>query len=356
MPRFHALKVAEVRRETPDSVSIALQVPDALREEFVFQPGQYLTLRATIDGEEARRPYSLCSSPDEPLISIGVRKQPGGAFSTFANERLKAGDTVEAMPPEGRFVLKPGAPGRHVLAIAAGSGITPILSIAKALLANDARARFTLIYGNRTSQSTMFAEPLEDLKDRHLGRVTIVYLLSREALEVELRHGRIDAARLAALADGVVDVRAVDEAFLCGPEGMIAEASRALAGLGLPGERIHVERFTPAEPRKRFVPPPAGAAETVVARVSVKLDGKRNAFDMLASDPNIVDAAARAGLDLPHSCKGGMCCTCRCRVVEGAVEMAANYSLEPWELEQGFRLACQSTPTTPTLTLDFDQT
>jgi ring-1,2-phenylacetyl-CoA epoxidase subunit PaaE len=355
MSRFHALKVAEIRRQTSQSVSIGFAIPDELRGEFSFAPGQYLTLRALIDGEELRRCYSICAAPDENFLRIGVKKVEGGAFSTFANEDLRPGDILEVMPPEGRFICPEGAPGRHLLAIAAGSGITPILSIAKSLLARDAEARFTLIYGNQTSGSVMFAEDIEDLKNRCLQRFSVVHILSREPQDVPLLHGRINAERIAALATGVVDLATVDHAFLCGPEGMIAEARSALQALGLPGERIRSERFTASAPRQRFRAPSKAELGAVVSHVSVKLDGKRHAFDMLASDENIIDAAARAGIDLPYSCHGGMCCTCRCKLEKGEVAMAVNYSLEEWETKAGFVLACQSTPKTAEISLDFDQ-
>ena len=288
-------------------------------------------------------------------IRIGVKKVEGGAFSTFANENLKPGDIVEVMPAEGRFTVPEGASVRHVLAIAAGSGITPILSIAKSLLARDAAARFTLIYGNRTSNSVMFAEEIEDLKNRCLQRFSVVHVLSREPQDVPLLNGRITAERIRALANSVVDLATVDHAFLCGPEGMIAEARSALQALGLPSERIRSELFTASTPRRRYQPTPTAEPGEVVAHVSVKLDGKRHTFDMLASDENIIDAAARAGIDLPYSCHGGMCCTCRCKLEQGEVEMAVNYSLEDWEMKAGFVLACQSRPMTAEISLDFDQ-
>jgi len=354
MSRFHALKIAEIVRQTPGSVSIGFAVPEELRSEFAFTPGQYLTLRASIDGEDLRRSYSICSAADEALLRIGVKKVDGGALSAFANENWKPGDVVEVMPPEGRFTLRAGAPGRHVLGIAAGSGITPILSIAKSLLASDASARFTLVYGNQTSNSVMFAEEIEDLKDRCLGRFTVIHVLSREAQDVELLHGRIDAKRIQALARGVIDLATVDEAFLCGPEAMIAEARTALGALGLSEDRIRAELFTASTPRAHFHKPVAAEPGIVVSRVSVTLDGKSNTFEMLASDENVIDAAARVGLDLPYSCHGGMCCTCRCKVEAGAVEMAVNYSLEDWETKAGFVLACQSTPKTAEVSLNFD--
>ena len=355
MSRFHALEVAEVRRQTSDSVSIGFKIPDKLTSEFAFIPGQYLTLRAVIDGEDIRRSYSICSAIDESLLRIGVKKVGGGAFSSVANETLKPGDVVEAMPPEGRFVIPQGASARHVLGIAAGSGITPILSIAKSLLAREPEARFTLIYGNRTSNSVMFAEEIEDLKNRFLQRLSVVHVLSREPQDVPLLNGRITAERIGALANGVVDLATVDHAFLCGPEAMIAEAKAALQALGLPSERIRSELFTASTPRRHFHPAPSAPRGEIVSHVSVKLDGKRHAFDMLATDENVIDAAARAGIDLPYSCHGGMCCTCRCRLEKGEVAMALNYSLEDWEMKAGFVLACQSTPKTAEISLDFDQ-
>jgi ring-1,2-phenylacetyl-CoA epoxidase subunit PaaE len=355
MSRFHALKIAGIRAETPDSVSISLDIPDDLKAEFAFEPGQYLTLRTTLDGEEIRRAYSICSTPDEATLRVGVKKVSGGAFSTFANENLRPGDVVEAMPPEGRFThRKAGA--RHVLAIAAGSGITPILSIIKTLLARDPDVAVTLIYGNRTSATVMFAEEIEDLKNRYLDRLAVVHILSREAQDVPLLSGRITADRIRALATGVVDLTGIDEAFLCGPESMVTEARSALGALGVAADAIRAELFTAAPPRKTYrAPASTEVGADRLATVTVTLDGKRHRFEMLASDENLIDAAARTGLDLPYSCKGGMCCTCRCRVTEGAVDMAVNYSLEEWETKSGFVLGCQSRPTTPGIAIDFDQ-
>jgi ring-1,2-phenylacetyl-CoA epoxidase subunit PaaE len=354
MSRFHALTIADIRRETPDSVSIRFAVPEALKADFAFQPGQYLTLRAMIDGEDIRRSYSICSGLAEGTLRVGIKRVAGGAFSTYAKENLKPGDRLDVMPPDGRFTPKLDRPGLHTLGIAAGSGITPILSIAKTLLARDDAARFTLVYGNQTSQSVMFAEEIEDLKNRHLGRFTVVHILSREAQDVPVLSGRITEARLTDLANGILDLKTVDEAFLCGPEGMVAEAKSALAALGVPAEHIRSELFTASAPRKSYTPRTQAEARTVIAEINVTLDGKGHRFEMQASDTNILDAAARAGIDLPYSCKGGMCCTCRCKVEAGAVEMAVNYSLEPWETEAGFVLACQASPKTSEVALDFD--
>jgi ring-1,2-phenylacetyl-CoA epoxidase subunit PaaE len=356
MSRFHSLTVADMRRETRDSVSIRLAVPEALRSAFTFTPGQYLTLRATIDGEDIRRSYSICSSPDDGELRVGIKKVPGGAFSTFANESLRIGDSIEVMPPQGRFTPKPASAGRHLLGIAAGSGITPVLSIIRSILSREPASRVTLIYGNQTSQSVMFAEEIEDLKNRHLGRFAVAHILSREAQDVAVLAGRITADKLRALANGIVDLESVDEAFLCGPEGMVSEAKTALAVLGMAPGRIMAELFTTSAPRKRYnAPVDMQQAAKAVSRITVTLDGKRHAFDLLEGDESLIDAAERNGIELPYSCKGGMCCTCRCKVESGAAEMALNYSLEDWEMQAGFILSCQARPTTQALALDFDQ-
>lgn len=355
MSRFHTLTIADVRRETRDSVSIALAVPESLKSHFAFKPGQYLTLRAMIDGEEARRSYSICSGLHDGELRVGIKHVDGGLFSAYANENLKPGDRIEVMPPEGRFVPDMDKTGRHFLGIAAGSGITPILSIAKSALEQDPTARVTIVYGNRTSGTVMFAETLEDLKNHYLGRFNLIHILSREAQDVPLLSGRITAEKLHALADGVIDLRHVDQAFLCGPQAMVDEARAALTALGLPQDKIRTELFTAAAPRASWRPSVHTDDSAIIAQVTATLDGKQHQFPMHADDENIIDAAARAGIDLPYSCKGGMCCTCRCKVESGEVAMAQNFSLEEWETKAGFVLGCQSRPLTKTLTVDFDQ-
>jgi ring-1,2-phenylacetyl-CoA epoxidase subunit PaaE len=356
MSRFHTLTVADIRHETRDSVSIGLVVPDALKASFAFAPGQYLTLRATLDGEDIRRSYSICSSPDDGELRVGIKKVQGGAFSTFANETLRVGDILEVMPPQGRFTPKLASGARHVLGIAAGSGITPVLSIIRSILSREPASQVTLIYGNQTSQSVMFAEEIEDLKNRHLGRFAIAHVLSREVQDVTVLTGRITAEKLEALAQGIVNLATVDEAFLCGPEGMVREAKAALLKLGMAPGQIMAELFTTSALRKHYVAPlPARDHVETVSRITVTLDGKRHAFDLLKGDESLIEAAERNGIELPYSCKGGMCCTCRCKVESGAAEMAFNYSLEDWEMNAGFILSCQARPTTPALALDFDQ-
>ncbi len=355
-PRFHDLKVAAIARETPEAVAVAFEIPDALRETFAFRPGQYLTLATDIDGQEARRSYLICSAPGEPTLRVGVKRVADGRFSSFVNERLSVGDTIRVMPPEGRFTSLAGERHDYVL-IAAGSGITPMLSIAKTVLGHEPDSTITLIYGNRSTDTIMFREELEDMKDRHMRRLSVVHLLSREAQDVELFNGRIDGARITELAGrGLIDVAAADGIFLCGPGEMIDEVSIALKALGVEEDRIRFERFTPSgdAPAPRARSARAQEAAEAGVEIEVVLDGVRRAFPMAETDATVLDAAHRAGLEIPYSCAGGMCCTCRCRVAEGEAEMAVNYSLQPWEIEAGFTLACQTRPTSKRLVLDFD--
>jgi ring-1,2-phenylacetyl-CoA epoxidase subunit PaaE len=356
-PQFHALKIAEVRRETPESVSIAFAVPSALAEAYCFAHGQHVTVKLPLHGEEVRRSYSICSGLDDGELRIAIKKQEGGVFSTFANERLKPGDTLEVMTPTGHFTvpLDPAAE-RLYLGIAAGSGITPLLSIIKTVLAREKRSWFVLLYGNRTTQSIMFREALEELKDRFLERFSVTHVLSREAQDVPALSGRIDAAKLALFLGGALPPAAIDHAFLCGPGDLVETAERALQGLGLPERRIHVERFTvDGAPAPQQRPERAtGAKRDIVAEAEAVLDGIRHRFP-IGAEETVIDAALASGLELPYSCRGGMCCTCRARLVEGEVAMDHNYSLERWELEAGYVLTCQSHPKTKRIVLDYDQ-
>ena len=345
---FHPLTVAAVRPEGDGAVCVSFDVPDEMRETFRHRPGQYLTLRRRLEGREVRRSYSIACAPGDGLC-VGVRRVPGGAFSDWA-QALAPGDVVEAMPPEGRFVL--GEEG-SVLLIAAGSGVTPMVAIAARTLERGGSA--TLVYGNRTASSIMFKDALEAMKDRHMGRFRLIHVLSREEQDVELLNGRVDGAKVAALARaGIVDPAGVDAVFLCGPGEMIDDVSGALRGLGLPDERIRFERFGTEGATQRPRSARAEAAAASGARVDVVLDGARRSFVVAEGDGSVIEAAERAGLELPWSCRGGMCCTCRCRIEAGSAEMAVNYSLEPWEVEAGFTLACQARPTSDRLVLDFD--
>jgi ring-1,2-phenylacetyl-CoA epoxidase subunit PaaE len=353
-PRFHPLRIADIRRETPDAVSIALAVPEDLRETFGFACGQYLTLRTNLDGEEVRRSYSICSGLDDGEIRIAVKRVEGGRFSGFALAGLAAGDAIEVMPPMGRFGLmpEPGA-ARTYAAFAAGSGITPILSIARSVLAREPGSRFFLFYGNRTTGSILFREALEALKDRFLDRLSVFHVLSRETQDVDALNGRLDAAKAALFLRRIVPAASLDHAFVCGPAAMIEAVTGALREAGVPEERVHVERFTPADGARAAPPRPIAPAAAPAALATVITDGIA-AEVPVAEGETVLDAALRAGLDLPFSCRGGMCCTCRAKVAEGAVAMDLNYSLEPWEVAAGFVLTCQARPTTPRVTIDFD--
>lgn len=354
---FHPLRIAEVRRETPDAVSIAFVVPPELAEAYRFQPGQHLTLRTVLDGEECRRSYSICAGLDDAALRVAVKRVEGGRFSAFANTQLRAGDVLDVMTPQGRFGIAPD-PGaaRVYVAVAAGSGITPVMSIARSVLAREPRSRFLLVYGNRTAQSIIFKDALEDLKDRYLSRFVVHHVLSREPQDLPVLGGRIDGAKVASLVRAAVPPDAVDHAFVCGPGGLIEEAKAALVGIGVPVERVHVELFwtdgMPVPARREAAP--TGAVEEAVATARITLNGLHHDIAMRAGE-TIVDAGLRAGVEMPYSCRGGMCCTCRAMLVAGEVKMDQNYSLEPWELAARFVLTCQAHPLTREIVVDFDQ-
>lgn len=371
MHDFVPLTVADVRRETSDAVAVSFAVPTAHAADFRFRPGQHLALRTTLAGTEIRRTYSICSGPGDAHLAIAIKRIPGGVFSNWACDTLRPGTILESMPPAGRFVL-PDPPGerRHVLAFAAGAGITPIMAMAEHAMRRQAGTRFTLIYGNRDADSIIFRQRLEDLKDAYVDRLTLVHVLSRnEESDTPLMEGRITADKVAAFARHLFHVDDVDHAFLCGPGSMIRDVRNALFAAGFARDRVHHEFFAagggayrsaagatveagggrPSDPAAAMTG--AAFAETEIVAV---LDGKRHRFQARPGEA-VVDAALRAGLRAPYSCKGGMCSTCRARVVEGAAAMRVNYSLEPWEVEKGFVLTCQATSTSPRLVVDYDQ-
>jgi ring-1,2-phenylacetyl-CoA epoxidase subunit PaaE len=352
---FHRLRIADVRRETRDAVSIGFEIPAALRDAFMYVPGQYLTLRAMLDGEDIRRSYSICSGLDDGEVRVAVKHVEGGLFSGYANTRLREGDTVEVMPPSGRFgvPIVPGLARVHV-GIAAGSGITPVLSILKTVLTREADSRFILLYGNRSTASIMFRETLEDLKDRFVDRLSVCHVLSREQQDIDVLNGRLDAERLRTLLPRFVPPAAIDHVFLCGPYDIIDQLSATIAGLGVAADRVHVERFTPAGgvvALARHKPVAANVPPFAVA--TIIHDGKTNIAPVAKGEP-VLDAALRAGLDLPWSCRAGMCSTCRARLTRGTVQMTQNYSLEPWEIDAGYVLTCQAHPTDTHVTVDYD--
>jgi ring-1,2-phenylacetyl-CoA epoxidase subunit PaaE len=355
---FHPLRVKSVRPETDEAVVVSFDVPAELAEQFRFTHGQHLTLKETIAGSEQRRSYSICAGVADGELRVGIRKVPGGVFSSWLTETLKAGDTLEVMTPEGRFFvpLDAGA-ARHYLGIAGGSGITPILSILKTVLAAEPMSRFTLIYGNRKQRSTMFMEELEDLKNRYLSRLTLHMVFSQEATDLPLYSGRLDRAKIGEFLTTLVDADGVDHAFVCGPHGVNDEAEAALLAAGVAPEQIHIERFgIPDESgpgRAALQAPREGDAAD--ARVVIIRDGVSREIDFHAEQGNVLDAAAAAGLEVPFSCKSGVCCTCRAKLIEGQVRMARNFALEKHEVAAGFVLTCQSHPLTERVVLSFDE-
>jgi len=354
LTRFHPLAIADRRAEADDAVSLSFAIPAALRDSFAFRPGQYLTLRATIDGEDTRRPYSICAGLDDGELRVAIRTLPGGRFSTHAATALAPGDTLQVMPPQGRFGLAPdpAAPPRLYLALAAGAGITPILAILKSLLAREPHSRIILLYGSRSTASILFRNELEDLKDRHLRRLTVVHTLSREEQDIAALSGRLDGAKLRALLPALADPAEIHQAFICGPTGMAEDLAATLATLGTPPARIQSEHFTPA-PGATPRPAPRAPETQPAAHATIRHHGASRTIPV-APGETLLDAALRAGLDLPWSCHGGMCSTCRARLTEGEAEMALNFSLDHWETQAGFILTCQARPLTACVTVDYD--
>ncbi|MDP3423725.1 MAG: 2Fe-2S iron-sulfur cluster-binding protein [Burkholderiaceae bacterium] len=360
--RFHDLAVQRISPEAAGSVTITFRIPDEQRDTFRFEPGQYLTLRTTVNGQDLRRTYSI-SSPRSRFerdseLEVGIRPVEGGVFSNWAATQLKAGDVLRVMPPDGKFTVKKQR-AIHRVGFAAGSGITPILSIAATTLEEQPESKFTLVYGNRRMASVMFNEALQDLKDRYANRFTMVHILSRQAQEVDLLEGRIDAAKVRQLVDTLLPAASMDEVFICGPEAMITATEAALTDAGVPASRIYTERFTTSSAVAAKVQSDTDAKAThsgldKIIALRVLLDGKYHDLKMGPTD-NVLDAATNAGLDLPFSCKGGVCSTCRCKVLEGTVQMEKNFALDATEVQQGFVLSCQAKATSALLSVSFDE-
>lgn len=355
MKRFHSLKVVAKQQETRDSVRIALEVPEDLKPAFEFQPGQHLPIQVERDGKRLRRTYSICSENGRWPLEIGVRVQPGGQFSEYAASELSVGDELQVMPPTGQFhVNLDGDNGKFYLGFAAGSGITPILSIARSVLMHEPASRFALFYGNREQATTMFIEDLYALKNRYPDRLQLHFIFSQEEQEFEIAAGRIDADKVVELHERFCSGDGADEAYVCGPDSMITTVTEALVGLGMAADAVHAERF--GAPRRAARTPRTDVTESKdVTSVTVIMDGHKKSFRMPRQGESIVDAAAESGLELPYSCKGGVCATCRTHLREGEVQMETNYGLEPWELEAGFILACQSRPRSDAIVLDYDK-
>lgn len=353
MPRtFYPLRVAEIRRETDDTVSVALDIPADLADEFQFLPGQFLSFR--IDGHDGKpvdRSYSICSGLDDGELRIVVKRLAGGVFGEHAHTAMKVGDSLNVLRPLGRFTtaLDP-AHAKSYLAVASGSGIAPVMSLVRSILGREPASRVTLVYGNRGPGSVIFREELSDLKDRYLTRLQIIHVFSREDQATPLFNGRISVDKLRALGKELIDIPSYDEAFVCGPEPMTLEAREALIELGVSADHVHLELYGSHAPKP---PRPAADGGDEVVRLDIVLGGIRRTIDAHRDD-TVLEAASAAGLDVPFSCTGGVCATCRARVVDGSVEMAVNYALQPWELDAGFVLTCQSRPTTPTVTVDYD--
>ncbi|TXI67145.1 MAG: phenylacetate-CoA oxygenase/reductase subunit PaaK [Limnohabitans sp.] len=361
--RFHDLTVARVTPEAAGAVAITLAVPADLRAQFDFQPGQFLTVRADIGGADVRRSYSISSARSQLQrgeLELGIRPVEGGVFSNWAATQLKAGDTLRVMPPDGRFTVQKQR-AIHRVGFAAGSGITPILSILATTLEEQPESKFTLVYGNRRMDSVMFNEALQDLKDRYPSRLTLIHILSRQAQEVPLLEGRIDAEKVRAIIDAFLPVGSMDEVFICGPEAMIEETEKTLIGAGVKADRIRTERFTsptlealsPEQKAKAVLGHPA-TRDGGEVQLTVVLDGKPYNMPMNKNE-KILDIALAMGLDLPYSCKGGVCCTCRCKVMDGSTEMDKNFTLEKPEVDAGFVLSCQARPTSDRVVVSFDE-
>lgn len=351
---FHRLRVREVERLTKEAVAVTFDVPDDLASEYAFLPGQHVTVRTPAAGDDKRRSYSICSSPDSGLLRIGVKRIHGGGFSTYALEEMRPGDEIDVMTPTGRFCVRP-VPGlsRHLVTVAAGSGITPILSIATGVLEREPSSSVTLIYGNRGVGSVMFLDEVHDLKDRFPDRFRLFHVLSREHSEVELLAGRIDAAKFRRFLDTLVPADSVDGWYLCGPYGMVEDVRGVLRERGVPRERLHTELFHVGPLSERPAPDVTGTGEE--CEVTAILDGRRATFRLTKeAGPAVLDGVLQVRPDTPFACRGGVCGTCRARVVEGRVRMDRCYALETDEVERGYVLTCQAHPTTDRLVVDYD--
>lgn len=357
MNQFHSLTVSDLRRETRDSISLAFDIPPDLTEQYRYKQGQFLTLRTHIDGEEVRRSYSICSGVNDNEMRVAIKRVPNGQFSTFANDSIKVGDVLDVMPPLGHFYseLDPARHGQYLL-VAAGSGITPILSIAKTTLELEPHSQVTVLYGNRSTSSTMFREQLADLKNTYLGRLNLIFVLSREQQDIDLYNGHIDADKCRTLFSRWIDVKNLSGAFICGPQAMTETVKDVLQELGTPVENIHFELFAAAgNEHKREERAQAAALHADMSEVTVIRDGHAMNFELKQNTENLLDAGNEHGADLPYSCRAGVCSTCKCKVIEGEVDMDISIGLEDYEVEAGYVLSCQSYPVSKKVVLDFDQ-
>ena len=351
-PTFHRLTISEIEPLTDDAVAVTFDVPPDMEDTFRFVPGQHVTVKADIDGQDVRRSYSISCPPDQGRVRVGIKRVPSGVFSTYATTKLSPGDVLDVMPPVGDFTLPSDLTGKHLAAIVAGSGITPVLSMIETALTSEPTCRFTLLFGNRTSMSVMFLEELEALKDRFSDRFHLMHVLSREPQPVDLFTGRIDREKLEAILTALVDPDGVDQWFLCGPHGLIETARATLEDHGVPSGSISDELFYAGDTPPIPVIDESDAQEGSV-RFGFTLDGRRSSVGM-EPDQTLLDAAMRVRQGLPFSCKGGMCATCKAHVVSGEIQMEKNYALVADEIEAGYILTCQSRPVTETVEIDFD--
>ncbi len=354
MPTFHRLRISDIRQETADCISIAFEVPEAESHYFSFKPGQHLGLRTRLNGQEVRRTYSICSMPGSGEYRIAIKRVPGGRFSNFAHTHLKVGDEMEVMPPGGRFILEPEASrAARYVAFAAGSGITPVMSMLGSVLDREPDSHFTLFYGNSRLDSIIFLEALEALKNQYMERFSLYHILSRQQHRSSLFSGRIDADRAGKLLDSFVDPLAIRGYFLCGPFPMIEGVTSALRQRNVPGERIHFELFTPVGTRparpRRPVSAPAGKGE-----LRITLDGHTQKVPISSRGHSILELAQQEGVSVPYACKGGVCSTCRAHLDSGEVDMPVNYALEADECAAGYILTCQAYPVSRDIAVNFD--
>ncbi len=356
MPKFHSLRVREIRQETDDCVSVSFKVPKELNSEYEFIQGQHLTLKTQLNGEEVRRSYSICTSPLENDLRVAIKKLEGGRFSTFANDQLSEDDALDVMTPMGNFYTElSGDNEKHYVAFAAGSGITPIISILKTTLEKEQKSHFTLFYGNRFSDSIIFKEQIEALKNVHLGRLSVHHILSQEHIGSELFYGRIDDEKCRAFCKYLIDPAEVDEFFICGPESMIHSVRETLDSLKVDKKKVHFELFTSPVGKLGSSKSRKSTSKSVLSKITVTLDNDTFEVSLNSTKDTILDAASKSGADLPFACKGGVCCTCKAKVLEGKVEMEVNYGLVPEEVEAGYVLTCQAHPKTKEVVVSFDE-
>jgi len=356
MARFHPLTVTDIHKTIRDAVVVTLKPANDDEAAFDFTQGQYLTFRTEIEGQELRRSYSICAGKDDGVLQVGIKRVKGGAFSTWANDNLRVGDTIEAMPPMGNFFtpIEPDK-AKSYLGFAGGSGITPVLSIVKTVLAREPKSRFTLVYANVGVNTIMFREELEDLKNLYMGRFTVIHVLERDAQEIELFTGRVDAEKCGQLFARWIDIQSVDTAFICGPEPMMLAIAGALRDHGLSDEQIKFELFAAAQPGRLNRKPKADeTTQGTQVEVSITLDGATQTLPM-SRDQSVLQAALAHKLDAPYACTAGVCSTCKCKLLEGEVEMRANHALEDYEVERGYILSCQSYALTDRIVVDYDQ-